>query len=79
MLTRDFCELSDLLIHNKHQVSGGKISHQKLRIKATKQKQCISNPQNDSLMKLKIRKRYRWLHKNKITFFSNKSSQGFVA
>ena len=36
---------------------------QKTRIKATKQKQCISNPQKDNLTKLKIRKRYRWLQK----------------
>ena len=34
-----------------------KFPTKKSRIKATKQKQCISNPQNDSLMKLKNRKR----------------------
>ena len=32
---------------------------QKIENKSNKQKQCISNPQNDNLMKLKIRKRYR--------------------
>ena len=78
-LTRNFAELSCRLTHNHHQVKGGKISQNKSRIKATKQKQCISNPQNDNLKKLKNRKRYRWLHKNKLTFFSRESCQGFVA
>ena len=78
-LTRNFAELSCRLTHNHHQVKGGKISHKKSRIKATKQKQCISNPQNDNLKKLKNRKRYRWLHKNKLTFFSRETCQGFVA
>ena len=41
MLTRDFAELSDLLIHNKHQVGGGKVSHEHSRTKATKQKQTV--------------------------------------
>ena len=78
MLPRDLCRIerpTDTKWISGQQRQG---FQQKTRTKATKQKQCISNPQNDNLMKIKIRKRYRWLQK-KITFFSREPSQGFVA
>ena len=64
MLPRDLCRIerpTDTKWISGQQRQG---FQQKTRTKATKQKQCISNPQNDNLMKIKIRKRYRWLQKN---------------